>query len=65
MQKKISEEDKLEKTFYTFHALNMFLQQQYRKFLMKNHDSCPTSSITFPEVNVMIFSGRGHGPSHG
>ena len=30
-KKKIIEEDKLEKTFITFHASNVLLQQQYRE----------------------------------
>ncbi|XP_050142144.1 uncharacterized protein LOC126618088 [Malus sylvestris] len=69
----ITEEILLEKTFSTFHASNMVLQQQYRargftennqlisvlpvaeqnnELLMKNHNSRPTGSAPFPEVNV-------------
>ncbi|CAN6570517.1 unnamed protein product [Malus baccata var. baccata] len=69
----ITEEMLLEKTFSTFHASNMVLQQQYRargfteynqlisvllvaeqnnELLMKNHNSRPTGSALFPEVNV-------------
>ncbi|XP_070681353.1 uncharacterized protein [Malus domestica] len=69
----ITEEMLLEKTFSTFHASNMVLQQQYRvrgfteynqlisvllvaeqnnELLMKNHNSRPTGSAPFPEVNV-------------
>ncbi|XP_068306556.1 uncharacterized protein [Pyrus communis] len=69
----ITEEDMLEKTFNTFHASNVLLQQQYRarcfteynqlifvllvveqsnEILMKNHQSRPTGSAPFPEVNV-------------
>ena len=65
----ITEEDMLEKTFTTFHASNVLLQQQYRErrfikysqliscllvaeqnneLLMKNHQSRPTGSETFP-----------------
>ncbi|XP_070668881.1 uncharacterized protein [Malus domestica] len=68
----ITEEMLLEKTFSTFHASNMLLQQQYRargfteynqvifvllvpkqnnELLMKNHNSRPTRSAPFPEVN--------------
>ena len=75
-EEKIMDEDMLEKTFTTFHASNVLLQQQYRerrftkyseliscllvaeqnnKLLMKNHQSCPTGSEPFPEVNVILF----------
>jgi hypothetical protein len=73
---KIIDEDMLEKTFFTFHALNLLLQQQYRErgfkkyselkscllvaeqnneFRMKNHQSQPTSSSSFPEANATTF----------
>ena len=63
----------LEKTFSTFHASNLLMQQQYREcsfieynqlisillmveqnneLLMKNHQSRPTGSAPFPEVNA-------------
>nr|XP_028954963.1 uncharacterized protein LOC114823712 [Malus domestica] len=65
----ITEEDMLEKTFNTFHASNVLLQQQYREqgfteynqlisvllmdeqnneLLMKNNQSQPTGSASFP-----------------
>lgn len=82
---KITDEDMLEKTFSTFHASNMLLQQQYRErgfkkyseliscllvaeqnneLLMKNHQSRPTGSAPFPEVNVTSSYGRGRGRGH-
>lgn len=86
----ITDHDMLEKTFTTFHASNMLLQQQYREMgfkkyselishllvaeqhnglLMKNHESRPTGSCPFPEVNETNFHqakrGRGRGPSRG
>ncbi|KAM1673921.1 hypothetical protein ACFX2K_040055 [Malus domestica] len=69
----ITEEMLLEKTYSTFHANNVLLQQQYRargyteynqlisvllvaeqnnELLMKNHNSRPTGSAPFPEVNA-------------
>ena len=84
----ITEEDMLEKTFTTFHASNVLLQQQYRErrfteysqliscllvaeqnneLLMKNHQSRPIGSETFPEVNAISSQnygrerGRGRG----
>ena len=82
----ITEEDMLEKTFTTFHASNVLLQQQYRErrfieysqliscllvaeknneLLMKNHQSRPTGSEAFPEVNAISSQnyerGRGRG----
>ncbi|KAL6548807.1 hypothetical protein OROGR_008573 [Orobanche gracilis] len=69
---KITDDDMLEKTFSTFHASNVVLQQQYRErgfkkysdlihcllvaeqnneLLLKNHESRPTGSAPFPEVN--------------
>ncbi|XP_070672495.1 uncharacterized protein [Malus domestica] len=68
----ITEEDMLEKTFSTFHASNVLMQQQYRergfteynqlisvllvaeqnnKLMLKNHQSQPSGSAPFPEVN--------------
>ncbi|XP_012851783.1 PREDICTED: uncharacterized protein LOC105971476 [Erythranthe guttata] len=92
----VTEHDMLEKTFTTFHASNMLLQQQYRErgfikysqliscllvaeqnneLLMKNHNSHPTGSQAFPEVNANVsFSevnannynrGRGRGRGRG
>ena len=80
----------LEKTFSTFPASSMLLQQQYREMgfkkyselishllvaeqhndlLMKNHESRPTSSMSFPEVNTTNFHTskreKGRGPSRG
>ncbi|XP_060216729.1 uncharacterized protein LOC132644167 [Lycium barbarum] len=89
----ITDEHLLEKTFATFHASNVLLQQQYREkgfkkyadliscllvaeqnntLLMKNHESCPTRSAPFPEVNAALgydkperrqnnYHGHGHG----
>ncbi|XP_048434702.1 uncharacterized protein LOC125474767 [Pyrus x bretschneideri] len=75
----ITEEDILEKTFSTFHASNVLLQQQYRErsfteynqlifvllvaeqhneLLMKNHQSQPTGSAPFLEVNAVSLKGN-------
>ena len=82
MEKKIIEEDMLEKTFTMFHASNVLLQQQYQEcrftkyyeliscllvveqndeLLMRNHQSCPTGSEPFPEVNAISSQTRGCG----
>ena len=82
----ITEEDKLEKTFSTFHASNVLLQQQYRerRFIeysqliscllvaeqnnelrMKNHQSRPTGSEAFPEVNAISSQNYGRGRERG
>ena len=83
----ITDADMLEKTYSTFHATNILLQQQYRekgftkyseliscllvaeqnnKLLMKNHESRPTGSSPFPEVNAAIYNyGRGRGGGRG
>ncbi|XP_059281024.1 uncharacterized protein LOC132034658 [Lycium ferocissimum] len=86
----ITDHDMLEKTFSTFPASSMLLQQQYREMkfkkysdliahllvaeqhnelLMKNHESRPTGTAPFPEVNEANFRhsrrGRGRGPSRG
>ena len=83
---KITDADMLEKTFSTFHASNMLLQQQYREkgfkqyseliscllvaeqnneLLMKNHESRPTGTTPFPEVNAVNFNNRGRGRGRG
>ncbi|XP_060202675.1 uncharacterized protein LOC132631092 [Lycium barbarum] len=84
----ITDNDLLEKTFTTFYASNVLLQQQYREMglkryselishhlvaeqnnglLMKNHESRPTGSNPFPEVNETHFHqdkrGKGRGPN--
>ncbi|KAM2447502.1 hypothetical protein PS1_017830 [Malus domestica] len=60
----ITEEDILEKTFNTFHASNVLLQQQYREqgfteynqliyvLLLKNHQSRRIGSAQFSKVNA-------------
>ena len=79
---KITEEDMLKKTFTTFHASNVLLQQQYRQrrftkyseliscllvtkqnneLLMRNHQSRPTGSEPFSEVNAISSQTRGRG----
>ena len=87
---KITDEDMLEKTYTTFHASNVLLQQQYRErkftkyseliscvlvaeqnneLLLKNHQSHPTGSTPFFEMNGTSFdnnrgyNGCGHGHS--
>ncbi|KAK2372658.1 hypothetical protein QL285_073772 [Trifolium repens] len=77
----ITEEQKLEKTFSTFHASQVLLQQQYRmrgfteysdlvaallvaeqnnELLIKNHQSRPTGTVAYPEINTTTFN-RGRG----
>ncbi|CAJ2641347.1 unnamed protein product [Trifolium pratense] len=77
----ITEEQKLEKTFSTFHASQVLLQQQYRmrgfteysdlvaallvaeqnnELLIKNHQTRPTGTIAYPEINATTFN-RGRG----
>ena len=78
----ITNEEMLEKTYSTFHASNITLQQQYRlrsfkkyselissllvteknnEFLIKNHQSHPTGSATFPEANAAFSKNYGRG----
>ncbi|XP_050156253.1 uncharacterized protein LOC126630176 [Malus sylvestris] len=57
----ITKEDKLEKTFNTFHASNVLLQQQSEQnneLLMKNYQSLPTRLAPFPEVNDASLEGN-------
>jgi hypothetical protein len=82
----VTENDMLEKTFTTFHASNMILQQQYRErrfskyseliscllvaeknneLLIKNHESRPTGSTAFPEVNANTIGGNTRGRGRG
>ena len=81
MWRKVTEEDMLEKTFMTFHASNVLLQQQYRErrftkylelisyllmveqnneLLLKNHQSCPTGSMSLYEANATFVETLGH-----
>ncbi|XP_074336793.1 uncharacterized protein LOC141673966 [Apium graveolens] len=44
----------------------LLVAEQNNKLLMKNHESRPTGSSPFPEVNVATYNfGRGHGGGHG
>lgn len=88
----LTDADLLEKTYSTFHASNIVLQQQYRErrfqkyselisclllaesnneLLMKNHQTHPTGSTPFPEINAVnkghrgSFRGRGRGRGQG
>ena len=86
--KEVSEKEMLEKTFTTFHASNIILQQQYRErrfskyseliscllvaeknneLLIKNHETHPTGSKAFPDMNANTvgYHGRGHGYGRG
>ncbi|XP_074377716.1 uncharacterized protein LOC141719239 [Apium graveolens] len=52
----ITDANMLEKTYSTFHASNVLLQQQYRE----------KGSRPFPEANAAIYNyGRGRGGGHG
>ncbi|XP_015084266.1 uncharacterized protein LOC107027683 [Solanum pennellii] len=73
---RVSEIDMMEKTFSTFHASNVLLQQQYREkaeqnddLLLKNHENRPTRSEPLPEVNEAYAHharrGKGRGPNRG
>ena len=35
------------------------MAEQNNELLLQNHQSCPTSSTSIPEVNVASFSGSG------
>ncbi|KAM2686022.1 hypothetical protein EV2_008963 [Malus domestica] len=58
----LTESDLLEKTYSTFHATNIVLQQQYRaqkllvekrnQLLMKNHQAQPTGSNVAPKTHA-------------
>ncbi|KAK8335518.1 hypothetical protein V6Z12_A09G059500 [Gossypium hirsutum] len=64
----ITNKNLLEKTFSTFHATNVLLQQQYYEIvaeqnnglLMKNHDICPTGNAPLPEVNATVHNKYGN-----
>ncbi|XP_040940146.1 uncharacterized protein [Gossypium hirsutum] len=75
-EEKITDAEMLEKTYSTFHANNVVLQNN--ELLMKNHELCPTGSALFPEANVSLHNGqelkethhanssvRGHGRGRG
>ena len=89
-KEKITDENMLEKTYTTFHASNVLLQQQYRErkftkyseliscvlvaeqnneLLLKNHQSHPTGSTPFFEMNGTSFNNNkgynGCGCGHG
>ncbi|KAK8322595.1 hypothetical protein V6Z12_A12G177500 [Gossypium hirsutum] len=55
-EEKITDAEMLEKTYSTFHANNVVLQNN--ELLMKNHELCPTGSALFPEANVSLHNGQ-------
>ncbi|XP_016740120.2 uncharacterized protein [Gossypium hirsutum] len=57
----ITDKDLLEKTFSTFHATNVPLQQKYlaeqnNELLVKNHGIRPTGTAPLSEVNVAVHN---------
>jgi hypothetical protein len=42
----------------------LLADEQNNELLMKNHQSCPTGSTSFPEANVIIVDGSGHNWHH-
>ncbi|KAL0396682.1 UNVERIFIED_CONTAM: hypothetical protein Scaly_0116600 [Sesamum calycinum] len=72
----VTDEQMLEKTFSTFHASNLVLQQQYREqennqLLLNNHHTRPTGSKPLPENSAALpeanatSSRKGSGRYHG
>ncbi|KAK4713311.1 hypothetical protein R3W88_019218 [Solanum pinnatisectum] len=69
----ITDHDILEKTFSTFPASklisHLLVAEQHNDLLVKNHESRPTGSMLFLEVNMINFHqskrGKGRGPSCG
>ena len=38
--------------------------EQNNELLMKNHESRPTGSTPFPEINAIMYNNRGRGRGH-
>ena len=52
---KVTEEDMLEKTFTTFHATNVLLQQQYRKRMFKKYSELISCLIVAEQNNELLM----------
>ena len=52
---KVTEEDMLEKTFTTFHALNVLLQQQYREPRFKKYSELISCLLVAKQNNELLM----------
>ena len=55
MWKKVTEEDMLEKTFTTFHASNVLLQQQYRERRFKKYYELISCLLVAKQNNELLM----------
>ena len=55
MEKKITEEDMLEKTFTTFHASNVLLQQQYRERRFTKYSELISRLLVAEQNNELLM----------
>ena len=55
MEKKITEKNMLEKTFTTFHALNVLLQQQYRKHRFTKYSELISCLLVAKQNNELLM----------
>ena len=52
---KVTEEDMLEKTFTTFHALNVLLQQEYRERRFKKYSELISCLLVAEQNNELLM----------
>ena len=55
MERKITEEDMLEKTFTTFHASNMLLQQQYQECRFTKYSELISCLLVVEQNNELLM----------
>ena len=55
MEKKITEKNMLEKTFTTFHALNVLLQQQYREHRFTKYSELISCLLVAKQNNELLM----------
>ena len=63
MEKKITEEDMLEKTFTTFHASNVLLQQQYRERRFTKYSELISCLLITEQNNELLMKNHQSHPT--
>ena len=62
-EKKITDKDMLEKTFYTFHVLNMLQQQQYRERGFKKYYELLSCLLVVEQNNELLMKNHDSRPT--
>ena len=62
-REKVTDEDMLEKTFFTFHVSNMLLQQQYREIRFKKYSELISCLLVAKQNNELLMKNHDSRPT--